>query len=83
MCDDGACAPLSEFDFGGSISDVAFFPEALSDAQILQLDPSWEIQQTVPTLEADGSAVVVNSDVAVPDGTYLMARVRLIDERSA
>ena len=66
--------------FEGSISDVAFFPEALSDAQILQLDPSWEIQQSVPTLEADGSAVVINSDVAVPDGTYLMARIRLIDQ---
>ena len=30
--------------FEGSISDVAFFNEALSAAQILHFDPSWEIQ---------------------------------------
>ena len=47
------------------------------------MDPSWEIQQTVPALEADGSAVVSNSDVAVPDGTFLFARVRLIDQFDA
>ena len=30
--------------FEGSISDVAFFNEALSAAQIMHFEPSWEIQ---------------------------------------
>jgi hypothetical protein len=118
--------------FEGSISDVAFFNEALSAAQIMHFEPSWEIQlsntaktwyceagdgedlgtfnvgsptackqecstahagrtghtcndvgyDSVGTADSAGTtlgAVNVNSDIAVADGTYLRARIRLLD----
>jgi hypothetical protein len=118
--------------FEGSISDVAFFNEALSAARILSFDPSWEIQlsntaktwyceagdgedlgtfnvgsptackqecstvhanqtdvtcndvgyDSVGTADSVGTtlgAVNMNSDITVADGTFLRARVRLLD----